>query len=58
MGYDMNYDKFKKMCYKTWSEKLNYFCIDMTKNKNEGKYRILNESKNTYKERIPETEAF
>ena len=33
-------------------------CIDMTKNKNDGKYRIFNESKNTYIECIPGSEAF
>ena len=56
--YDMIYDEIKIMCHKAWSEKFNYFCIDMTKNKNEGKYRILVESKNTYEECICETEAF
>ena len=30
----------------------------MSKNKNEGKYRIFNESKTTYIECIPETEPF
>ena len=30
----------------------------MTKNKNEGKYRIFNESKTTYIECIPKTETF
>ena len=30
----------------------------MSKNKNDGKYRIFNESKPTYFECIPETEAF
>ena len=54
-AYDMNYDEFKQMCHKAWDEKYNYLCIDMTKNKNEGKYRIFNESKNTC---ICETEAF
>ena len=57
-AYDMNYDEFKQMCHKTWDEKYNYLCIDITKNKNEGKYRIFNESKATYIECIPETEAF
>ena len=41
----MIYDEFKEMCRVAWSEKFNYLCIDMTKNKNEGKYRIFNESK-------------
>ena len=30
----------------------------MTKNKNEGKYRISNESKTTYIDCIPESEPF
>ena len=57
-AYDMTYDEFKEMCHKTWSERFNKLCIDMTKNKNESKYRIFNESKNTYMECICETEAF
>ena len=57
-AYDMNYDEFKEMCHKAWDEKYNYLCIDMTKNKNEGKYRIFNESKPTYIDCICETEAF
>ena len=57
-AYDMLYHEFKQMCHKAWSEKINYLCIDMSKNKNEGKYRIFNESKPTYFECIPETEPF
>ena len=57
-AYDMNYDEFKEMCHKAWDEKYNYLCIDITKNKNDGKYRIFNESKTTYIECIPETEPF
>ena len=57
-AYDMNYDEFKQMCYKAWYERSNYLCIDMTKNKNEGKYRIFNESKTTYFECIPESGPF
>ena len=30
------------MCRVTWSVRFNYLCIDMTKNKNEGKYRNFN----------------
>ena len=56
--FDMIYDEFKEMCRVAWIEKFNYLCIDMTKNKNEGKYRIFNESKNTYIECVCETEAF
>ena len=57
-AFDMNYDDFKLMCHKAWDEKDNYLCIDMTKNKNGGNYRIFNESKPTYFECIPETEPF
>ena len=46
------------MCHKAWSEKNSYLCIDMTKNKNEGKYRIFNEIKTTYRGCICETEIF
>ena len=56
-AFDRIYDEFKEMC-RAWSEKFIYLCIDMTKNKNEGKYRIFNESKNTYIECIRESEAF
>ena len=57
-AYDMNYDEFKQKCHKAGDEKYNYLCIDMTKNKNDGKYRIFNESKTTYFDCIPETEPF
>ena len=57
-AYDMKYDEFKEMCHKAWSERFNYLCIDITKNKNEGKYRIFNESKTTYIDCIPESEPF
>ena len=57
-AYDMKYDEFKEMCHKAWSERFNYRCIDMTKKKNEGKYRIFNENKNTYIECICEPETF
>ena len=57
-AYDTKYDEFKEMCHKTWSERFNYLCIDMTKNKNEGNYRIFKECKTTYIERISESEPF
>ena len=57
-AYDMNYDEFKEMCHKAWDEKYNYLCIDMTKNKNEGRYRIFNESKTIYIDCIPESKPF
>ena len=57
-AYDMNYDEFKQMCHKAWNERFNYLSIDMTKNKNDGKYRTFNESKTTYIDCNPETELF
>ena len=57
-AYDMKYDEFKEMRQNDWDEKNNYVCIDVTKNKNEGKYRIFNESKTTYIDCICETEPF
>ena len=57
-AYDMRYDEFKEMCHEAWNEKYNYLCIDMNRNKNDGKYRIFNENKTTYIDCIPETEPF
>ena len=57
-AYDMLFLECKEKCRKAWSENFNFLCIDLTKNKNEGKYSILNESKNTYIECIPESECF
>ena len=57
-AYDMKYDEFKEMCHKAWDEIFNYLCIDKTKNKNDGKYRIFNESKTIFNECIPETNPF
>ena len=57
-AYDMKYDEFKKSVQLPGVTKFNYLCIDKTKNKNEGRYRIFNERKNTYIECVCETEAF
>ena len=57
-GYDLADCEFKEMCREASSERFNYLCNNMTKNKNAGKYRILIDSKNTYLECIPQTEAF
>ena len=56
-AYDMKYDEYEKTSHRAWRERFSYLCIDMTK-KNEGKYRIFSESKNTYFECIYETEPF
>ena len=57
-AYDMKFDEFRDVCHKAWTERFNYLCIDMAKNRNDGKYRFLNESKNTYIECICETGGF
>ena len=57
-GYDMKNDEFKETCRKAWNEKFNYLCTDVARNEKEDKYRIFNESKNTYFECIPQSEAF
>ena len=57
-AYDMSYHEFYHMCREIWRKKINYLCNDMSKNKNEGKYRIFNLSKFAYFEYICESEAF
>ena len=57
-AYDMKDDEFKEMCHKAWSERFNYLCIDVTKKRDNGKYRVFNESKTTYIDCIPETNPF
>ena len=54
----MNYDEFKELCRKACSEKINSLFIDLTKIKNEGIYRIFNESVNTYIACICQSEVF
>ena len=57
-GYDMNYDEFKDSCRKSWDEYYNYLYIDRSKKRDQGKYCICNESKNSYIECTPETKPF
>ena len=57
-GYDMNYDEFKELCRKSWDEGHNYLCIDRSKQRDQGKYCIYNESKRTYIEATPQTKPF
>ena len=54
----MIYDEFKQLCRKTWDEDYNYLCIDRSKKRDQGRYCICNESKNTYVEFTPQTKAF
>ena len=57
-SYDMNYDEFKELCIKSWQEDYNYLCIDRSEKRDQGRYCICNESKNTYIECTPETKPF
>ena len=57
-AYDMKYDEFKQVGHKAWRERFNYLCIDMSRNKNDGKNRIFNESKTSYIECIPGSGPF
>ena len=57
-GHDMSYYEFKQLCKKSWEEEYNYLCIDRSKKKDQGRYCICNESKNTYIQCIPETDPF
>ena len=57
-AYDMKYDEFEGICHKAWDERYNYLCIDMTKSKNDGKYRVFNESKTANDDCACETEGF
>ena len=54
----MSYDEFKDLCRKSWEEDYIHLCIDRYKNRNQGRYCICNESKNTYKECTPEAKRF
>ena len=44
-GYDMNYDKIEELRSKSWEEEYSYLYIDRSKNRDQGKYCICNESK-------------
>ena len=57
-GYDMNYDEFKDLCRKSWEEYYNYLYIGRSKKRDQGKYCICNESKNTCLEATPQTKPF
>ena len=57
-GYDMNYDEFKDLCRKSWEKDYNYLYNDRSKQRNQGKYCICNESKRTYIEATPQTKPF
>ena len=57
-GYDMGYDELKHLCRRAWEEDYNYLYIDRSKKRDQGRYYICNESKNTYIECTPEKKPF
>ena len=52
------YDEYKEICRKSWEEEYNYLSIDRSKQRDQARYCICNESKNTYLECTPETKLF
>ena len=56
-GFDMSYDEFKKLCKESWTDEYNYLKINRL-NKINDRYTVLNESCNTYRLYIPETDPF
>ena len=46
-GYDMNYAEYKDICRKSWEEDCNYLYFDRSKKRDQGRYCICKESKNT-----------
>ena len=54
----MSYGEFKELCRKSWEEDYNYLCIDRSKKRDQGRYCICNESKNTYIECTPQSKPF
>ena len=53
-GFHMIYFEFKQLCGKSWEDDCIYLCID----RDQGRYCICNESKNTYIECTSETKLF
>ena len=54
----MSYDEFKELCRKSREEDNNYLRIDRSKKRDQGRYCICIESKDTYIECSPETKDF
>ena len=57
-GYGMSYDEIKELCRKSWEDDYIYLSIDRSKKRDQGRYCICNESKNTYIECTLETKPF
>ena len=57
-GYDMKNDEFKEMCRKTWKEKVNYLCIDMTTKKMEVNLLFSMKAKTLIQTAFPKVKLF
>ena len=57
-GYDMSYDEFKELCRGSWDEDYNNHCFDRCNKRDQGRYCVYIESKNSYVECTPETKPF
>ena len=57
-GYDMNYDENKDLCRKSCGDEHNYLWIDKSKNRDQRRHCICNESKNTYTDSTPMTKTY
>ena len=54
----MSYDDFKELCRKSWEEDYKYLCFDRSKKKDQGRFCICIESKDTYIGCTSETKPF
>ena len=54
----MSYDEIKELCRKSWDDDYNCLCIDRSKTRDQPRYCICNEKKNTYIKCTPETKPF
>ena len=56
-GFDMSYEEFKQLCKESWTGEYNYLKINRQNNKND-RYTVCNESCDTFRIYIPETDPF
>ena len=54
----MSYDDNKQLCRKSWDEYYNYLCIDRFEKREQGRYCISSESKNTFRKCTSKTKLF
>ena len=54
----MSYNEIKELTRMSWEEDYIYVCIDRSKKRDQGRYCVCIESKNTLRECTPETKSF